>query len=174
MEGHAYMSSLFTYLDLSMLPWRGGKGVALANGRSLTITPPPPAACGSVGRLCTNEGLIHQVRGMGEGQAYCSMVGRWAFEQTQPQSDRLEVLYLPGSNSLVILLSFCPFHKRGEDAAPAGNKDASHPYDVLAPFSYKHPVLPIAKGRLRKRLTESFGLVLTHRGFKMFEWVFDI
>lgn len=74
------MFSIFTYLDPSLLPWRGGEGVALAGGRSLP-TAPSLQPVGAVGRLYTKEGLTHQGRGVGKARS-CLQVTVWKFVST--------------------------------------------------------------------------------------------
>lgn len=81
--------------------------------------------------------------------------------QILPQSDRLEVLYLPwlqqfGNPSLSVLLTNV---EKMQPLPIIKMLLTPPPLDVLAPFSYKYSVLPITKGRLRKRLTELSGLV---------------
>lgn len=137
-----------------MLPWRGGEGVALAGGWSLT-TAPQPAACGSVGRLCTKEGLTHQGRGVGKARP-CLQVTVWKSVSTMTPSQ-------------LAILCLCPPHKRGEDAAPAGNKDASHPPPCPGASLLQTLCASITKGRLRRSLRNClvwFGLVFDPQRLK--------
>lgn len=74
---------------------------------------------GAVGGLCTREGLDPPGPGtVGRGHVCCSKLERWIFEQILPSGDKLEPYVLPGSNSWVTPLSFCPSHECGEDTGP--------------------------------------------------------